>query len=221
MNHLRVLKSLKKTLHSQFVRQLSSGEKPGATKRCQGRQPEQELGQPTYWTHPHLFQTTKNATDLSKQVTPGLTRQEFEQRRQNYVTCLQNYQDLYFSLNTSAQDRANLVTDPFSLLNPKSSTSSTSNFIAIIPSAMITHMSPDVPNKFKQNSDFFYLTGFKEPNSVLVISKTEASSGVKSALFVREKNPKVEVWEGPCTGSANVSRLCGSDLDAYSVTFVL
>lgn len=94
------------------------------------------------------------------------------------------------------------------------------NFIAVIPSAMLTFMSPDVQNRFKQNSDFLYLTGFKEPNSVLVISKTDASSTFKSALFVREKNPRVEVWEGPCTGSSNVARLCGGDdLTAYSVCF--
>lgn len=82
---------------------------------------------------------------------------------------------------------------------------------------MTTHMSPDVPNKFKQNSDFLYLTGFKEPNSVLVIYKTEATNRFKSSLFVREKNPLIEVWEGPCTGPDNIARLCGDDLEAFSV----
>ncbi len=43
---------------------------------------------------------------------------------------------------------------------------------------------------FKQNSDFMYLTGFNEPNSVLVISKTDAdsSSTYKTALFVKVSN---------------------------------
>lgn len=40
---------------------------------------------------------------------------------------------------------------------------------------------------FKQNSDFMYLTGFNEPNSVLVISKTDSDldGSYKTALFVK------------------------------------
>ncbi len=56
---------------------------------------------------------------------------------------------------------------------------------------------------FKQNSDFLYLTGFKEPNSVLVLSRTDSdvmNNTYKTALFVRPKDPKKELWEGPITG---------------------
>lgn len=91
------------------------------------------------------------------------------------------------------------------------------NFIAIIPSAMTTHMSPDVPNKFKQNSDFLYLTGFKEPGSVLVVSRTDTSVNYRTALFVREKDSQREVWEGPCTGPGNIRKLCGDDIQPFSV----
>jgi len=91
------------------------------------------------------------------------------------------------------------------------------NFIAVIPSAMTTFLAPDVPHMFKQNSDFLYLTGFKEPNSVLVISKTDASPTYKTVLFVKERNPKTELWEGPCTGPDNISKLCGIE-KAYGIS---
>lgn len=151
-----------------------------------------ELGQSTIWTHPHLFDESQN-----DQVIPGLTKTEFERRRDTYVKNLIAYQMHYFKskLNNSSVDIP--------------------NFIAVIPSAMTTFLSPDVPHMFKQNSDFLYLTGFKEPNSVLVISKTDSSiDSYKTALFVKERNAKTELWEGPCSGPSNIKRLCGIE-NAY------
>lgn len=121
-----------------------------------------EIGQPAVWTHPHLFDPSKK-----DQVTPGLTKQEFEHRRANYVKNLTTYQMHYFSAKMK-----NLTTQ-----NP--------SFIAIIPSAMTSFLAPDVPHMFKQNSDFWYLTGFNEPNSVLVISNTDDETTYKTALFVK------------------------------------
>lgn len=215
--NLKVVKQLKNSLSTKETQQL---------KKCCAVPVVEELGQPTYWTHPHLFRTS-TTLELNKQVTPGLTREEFAQRRLNYATCLLNFQRIYFSSKITNKEKSSFVETPFKLLNLSFSTSfsqsdNDQNFIAVIPSAMNTHMSPDVPNKFKQNSDFLYLSGFKEPNSVLVIYKTNSTgSTFKSALFVREKNPHVEVWEGPCTGSSNINRLCGDDLQAFSVSTCL
>ena len=184
-------------------------------KKCQ-QVYQSELGQPTHWTHSHLFDTSMK---IDKQVTPGLTYEEFEQRRLAYVQNLSNYQRAYFSSKLSEADKLKLrnqtttewqnVGFDFSSIDH--------NFIAIIPSAMTTFMAPDVPHTFKQNSDFLYLTGFKEPNSVLVISRTDdEKTPYKTALFVREKNPKTELWEGPCTGPAQVPKLTGIK-DSYAI----
>lgn len=221
MNRIKIIKNIgHRNGHyckNQIIKLLSTSNtsqpKFPIVKQCQGELNRnlEEIGQPTYWTHPHLFQAYSKPTDFSKQITPGLTRQEFEERRDNYVHRLQNYQNIYFSSNVTNEDRFRFVHFPFLTKNTQP-VNGDLNFIAIIPSALVTHMSPDVPNQFKQNSDFLYLTGFKEPNSVLVISKTDASSSYKTALFVRDKNPKVEIWEGPCTGSENVKKLCGIEL---------
>jgi Xaa-Pro aminopeptidase len=150
-----------------------------------------QLGQSTQWTHSHLYDVGY------EQVTPGISKQEFETRRNTYAKYLTNYQNYFFK--TSKADLTHLE-------------NKNTNFIAIIPSNMTTFMAPDVPHTFKQNSDFLYLTGFKEPNSVLVMSKTDANgSAFKTTLFVRDKDPKKEIWEGSFTGPESVSKLCGID----------
>ena len=170
-----------------------------------------KFGQPTYWTHPNLF----DPSSISNQdVTPGISKQEFEKRRDRYVEYLTNYQK--YCYNNKKQSTIPDVSYP------------ENNFIAIIPSCMTSFMAPDVPHTFKQNSDFLYLTGFKEPNSLLVISRTtKDNNSYKSALFVREKDPKKEVWEGAFTGSDNVKKLCGiehafgiSEFEAYILSLL-
>lgn len=81
--------------------------------------PVVELGQPALWTHSHMFDESKD------QVTPGLSKQEFVTRRDNYVKNLTSYQSFYFK--------------------SKNSSIKCNNFIAIIPSAMTSFMAPDVP----------------------------------------------------------------------------
>lgn len=60
-------------------------------------------------------------------------------------------------------------------------------------------MTGKIPYFFRQNSDFFYLTGCLEPESILVLW-TEDDGQSKSALFMRPKNSHDELWDGPRTG---------------------
>ena len=59
------------------------------------------------------------------------------------------------------------------------------NSIAIIPAAVEVTRSRDTEFAFRQDSDFFYLTQFPEPDAVLVLVKGESS---ESHLFCREKD---------------------------------
>lgn len=52
----------------------------------------------------------------------------------------------------------------------------------------------DVEYPFRVNSDFQYLTAFSEPDSVMVLKKLPVCS--EFTLFLREKDPEKEVWEG-------------------------
>lgn len=129
---------------------------------------------------------------------------------------LLNYQRVYFSRSLSQVEKSSMVRLGDKLFTEKLVQSGEiENFISVIPSSSISFMSPDVPYTFKQNSDFLYLTGFKEPSSVVVLSKI--GDKLETALFVREKNPKREVWEGPCSGPENIEKLCGIN-KAYSIS---
>lgn len=69
--------------------------------------------------------------------------------------------------------------------------------IFIFPSADEVLRNPDVYFGFRQESNFYYLTGFEEPESFLVLAPTpKQPNGYKTILFVRKRDPDKELWEG-------------------------
>ena len=68
--------------------------------------------------------------------------------------------------------------------------------IVILASAHEQVRNRDVEFAFRQNSDFIYLTGFFEPDSVLVLKKGLAEEDDQHILFVRERDPATQVWTG-------------------------
>ena len=83
---------------------------------------------------------------------------------------------------------------------------------AIDPGALVLFSAPvslrnnDVEHEYRQDSDFFYLTGFDEPESVLVLKSTEPHF----VLFVRPRNPERETWDGPRAGVEGARRDFGA-----------
>lgn len=73
----------------------------------------------------------------------------------------------------------------------------TQGSIAIIPSAREATRSNDTHYRFRQDSDFFYLTGFEEPDAIAVI---KADQEPRYTLFVRPRDPEREIWDGRRAG---------------------
>src|SRR6266496_2077170 len=69
--------------------------------------------------------------------------------------------------------------------------------VAIIPSSRETVRSNDTQYRFRQDSDFYYLTGFGEPDSIAVIAPAGEQ---KYTLFVRPRDPEREIWDGRRAG---------------------
>lgn len=69
----------------------------------------------------------------------------------------------------------------------------------VIGAASKKYMSGKIPYVFRQSSDFYYLTGCLEPDSVLLLTIDEGGV-VQSSLFMRPKDPHAELWDGPRTG---------------------
>jgi Xaa-Pro aminopeptidase len=69
--------------------------------------------------------------------------------------------------------------------------------VAIIPSAREATRSNDTQYRFRQDSDFLYLTGFEEPESIAVVAPAAEH---KFTLFVRPRDPEQEIWVGRRAG---------------------
>lgn len=67
------------------------------------------------------------------------------------------------------------------------------NSVAIIASGEEQIRNRDVEFPFRAESDFFYLTGFTEPDSILFLIKGDKTQTV---LFLRPKDPEQETWQG-------------------------
>ena len=70
--------------------------------------------------------------------------------------------------------------------------------VAILPAAPVRMRNRDVEYNYRQDSDFYYLTGFPEPEAVAVIVPGRAHG--EYILFCRENDPEMEVWNGPRAG---------------------
>lgn len=82
---------------------------------------------------------------------------------------------------------------------------------AVFFSNPVRNRANDVDYDYHQDPNFYYLTGCKEPDAVLIIYKEEQEFGTQKAkelLFVQERNPKNEIWDGKRLGVEGVqSRL--------------
>lgn len=86
--------------------------------------------------------------------------------------------------------------------------------IIILPSAPIQIRSNDVEHSFRQDSDFFYLSAFTEPESVLVLVPGRKHG--ESLLFCRERDRVREAWDGPRAGPEGAVANFGMD-DAFPI----
>src|SRR5689334_6945525 len=80
--------------------------------------------------------------------------------------------------------------------------------VAIIPGAHDTTRSNDTHYRFRQDSDFFYLTGFEEPDAVAII---RPDADPKYILFVRPRDPEREIWDGRRAGVEGAKRELGAN----------
>jgi len=82
------------------------------------------------------------------------------------------------------------------------------NSVAIIPAAREAVRSHDTHYRYRQNSDFFYLTGFEEPEAVAVIAPARDK---KFIMFVRPRDLEQEIWNGYRAGVEGAVRDYSAD----------
>lgn len=82
------------------------------------------------------------------------------------------------------------------------------NGLLLVPSQPVAIRNNDVEHPYRQHSDLWYLSGFDEPESVLVLS---TASDKPFTLFVRERDPEREVWDGARAGVDGAKERFGAD----------
>ncbi|MCT0230602.1 aminopeptidase P N-terminal domain-containing protein [Synechococcus sp. CS-1324] len=81
---------------------------------------------------------------------------------------------------------------------------------AVIPAAALVTHHADVEHSFRQQSDFWYLTGFDEPGAVALFLPHRPDNPF--VLFVEPKDPTAEVWNGFRWGCEGAVQRFGADL---------
>jgi len=88
------------------------------------------------------------------------------------------------------------------------------NDIVIVATSPVKSRNSDVDYQFRPDSDFHYLSGFSEPDAVLVISPSRAQG--QYVIFCREKDRHREMWDGRRTGLEGAIEQYGAD-DAFPI----
>ena len=112
---------------------------------------------------------------------------QITQARQNIALCLIAKQ---YSTPTDKPD----MQDEYALRRQRLMAAIGPQSIAIVPAAAETRRNSDVDHLFRQNSDFMYLTGFNEPDAVLVLAPGNPNGDV--SIFVHPRDPAREQWTG-------------------------
>ena len=87
--------------------------------------------------------------------------------------------------------------------------------IAILPAAPVRHRNGDIEYCYRQDSHFYYLSGFPEPDAVAVL--VPGRPHAEYLLFVREHDALRESWDGARAGTEGAVEFYGAD-DAFPIT---
>lgn len=92
-------------------------------------------------------------------------------------------------------------------------------------SVAIVHSNDQMPRNgdlffpYRQNSDFFYLTGIEQEKSILLLIPGESDKKKQAILFILEPNPKLEIWEGKKVSFEEAQQISGITEIHYEEAF--
>ena len=86
--------------------------------------------------------------------------------------------------------------------------------VAILPAAPEVVRNRDVHYPYRPDSDFYYLTGFSEPEAIAVLIPGRRQA--EYVLFCRERDEKRERWDGPRAGQEKAVQEFGAD-DSFPI----
>ncbi|CAL2110698.1 Xaa-Pro aminopeptidase [Tenacibaculum sp. 190130A14a] len=98
------------------------------------------------------------------------------------------------------------------------------NSVAVLFSNPVRNRANDVDYVFHQDPNFYYLTGYREPNAVLVLfsenQKDASGSCFNEVLYVQKKDPLRELWDGKRLGIEGVKTELGFSVAKNAEEFI-
>ncbi|KAE8192884.1 hypothetical protein CF328_g5217 [Tilletia controversa] len=83
--------------------------------------------------------------------------------------------------------------------------------VVVAMSGRAKSMSGNIFYRFRQETNFWYLTGFQEPDAALILEKNSSPRGFKMTMFVQARDEHNETWNGPRTGVDGAHDIFGAD----------
>ncbi|XP_070552673.1 xaa-Pro aminopeptidase 3-like [Ptychodera flava] len=119
-------------------------------------------------------------------VTPGIGAAEFVQRRTKLMSEIGK-------LSASEKGKKHIV---------------------VVPSHPKMYMTDEIPYPFRQSTDFLYLCGFQEPDSILILESLPDRHlpAHKATLLVPKRDAHRELWDGPRSGTQGATDFIGVDV---------
>ncbi len=106
--------------------------------------------------------------------------------------------------------------NPFAARRARLAASMEAGAVAVLTTAPEVARNSDADYPYRHDSYFYYLTGFTEPESALVLVAARGDAPARSILFCREKNAEREIWDGFRHGPAAARDAFGFD-EAYPI----
>ncbi|NLL27814.1 MAG: M24 family metallopeptidase [Bacteroidales bacterium] len=83
------------------------------------------------------------------------------------------------------------------------------NSLVVLAGNELIPQSADQFYPFRQNSDFYYLTGIDEENAMLCLCPHHPDSKLREVLFIQETNPTMVIWNGKRLNKEEASEISG------------
>ncbi len=97
------------------------------------------------------------------------------------------------------------------------------NSVAVFFANPVRNRANDVDYHYHQDPDFYYLTGYREPNSVLLIYSDDQQGGdgktYNEAVYVQPRDPNAEMWNGKRLGVKGVQEQLGIETAFTNASF--
>jgi intermediate cleaving peptidase 55 len=164
-----------------------------------------QFGQPVYETHPHILKPGESKYIFHKSFVPFPSLHLPSGSSPKHQQHQQQQQQKQHSSNSSTRSpplvTPGITAQEYHDRRAALAQSLPRDAVAILESAETKWRSGAVFFPFRQDSNFLYLTGFSEPESLAVIQKTgDSPDDFVFHLFVRPKDPAAEQWSGPWSG---------------------